>query len=146
MSVNIDYMGKPKETLVELLTRYHGIYLIMDDVLATKKAFKIVFQDILDILKYGFEIRKIRHKVVKFKFHEEDEEIHSLRLMHFLSNMILWEWFIEEEDTSFMTSEFIHNFVNTTIEEMADYADEYILPYAKHLDFHQKSAVMDEIW
>lgn len=146
MAVNIDFMGAPKESLVTLLERYHNMFLILDDVLASKRSFRIIFQDILDIMKYGFDIRQIRHKKISFKIHEDDKEIHTLKPMHFLSNLILLEWCVEEEDSSFLTPEFIHNFTNTTIEEMADYTDKYILPYAKHLDFHQQSAVIDEIW
>ena len=48
--MKINYDDKPKESLETLLEKYSGIFLILDDVLDSKKSYQFIYQDILDIL------------------------------------------------------------------------------------------------
>ena len=88
--MRIDYKNKPEETLENLLLKFKDIYLIMDDVLSSSKGWKFVYQNMLDIMKLGYEIKEVRNFPIHFKFHSSDKEILELPLNNFMSNLILW--------------------------------------------------------
>ena len=49
----IDFNGYPKHSIEELDRMYPpDLLLIIEDVLATKKNFVAIFQDLIDIMKY----------------------------------------------------------------------------------------------
>ena len=87
--MRIDYLNKPNSSLEELLEKYNlNMYLIMDDVLSSHKTFEFIYQQLIDMMKLGFEITEVRKRPIHFKFHKDDETIHSLQANHFISNMI----------------------------------------------------------
>lgn len=58
---DIDYDHHPLKELGELLDMYGpNTVLVLDDVLANVRNWSIIYQDILDIMKYGFERDEIR--------------------------------------------------------------------------------------
>lgn len=145
MALVIDYKHHPKETFYNLVKNYKDHFLIMDDVLASPEAYTLVYQDILDMMKYGFEYRQVREFPIKFKFHKKDKKIHKLEARHFLSNMILWYAFVDMECSEILDESFIMDFHLKSIRDMANYIDTKILPYHDG-DFHSKNKVVDEIW
>ena len=145
MALVIDYKHHPKETFYNLVKNYKDHFLIMDDVLASPEAYTLVYQDILDMMKYGFEYRQVREFPIKFKFHKKDKKVHKLEARHFLSNMILWYAFVDMECSEILDESFIMDFHLKSIRDMANYIDTKILPYHDG-DFHSKNKVVDEIW
>lgn len=148
MALKIDYEGHPKRPLMELLTDYKDHYLILDDVLATEDSYTIVYQDILDIMKYGFEYKNIREFPIKFIIHHGDKHdakhLHVLQARHFLSNMILWYAFVDMENTEPLDESYIVDWTGKSIQFVADFIDSKILPFHDG-DFHSKNKVVDEI-
>lgn len=142
----IDYENHPEKSFGELLEMYGpNTVLILDDVLANVRNWSIVYQDILDIMKYGFERDEIRKRKIRFKFHEDDEMIFSLQLNHFHSNMILWKAFVEIDAIDILDESFIFDFRLKKIDDMAEYINQKIIDECE-IDFHTMNKVVDEIW
>lgn len=144
--MNIDYYNKPEEPLEVLLDKYNPrMYLIMEDVLSDRKGYKMVFQHLIDIMKWGFEVEEIRHKPMHFKFKRDDKKMHELPLNRFISNLILWYAFMDMDRVDALTEEFIFDFSNYTIKDIVDYLDYKVFPLYEG-DFHSKNKICDEIF
>lgn len=143
--MNVDYYGAPHQTLDELFTKYNSqMFLIIDDVLASHRNFKFIYQDLLDILKLGFEKKEIRSYPIRFKFHKDDEKYYNLEVRHLLSNLIFWQSFIDMEKVSVLDESFIINFQYFDQKRMIEYINDKILPYHEG-DFASKNKCVDEI-
>ena len=141
----IDYVSHPKESLMTLLEKYSpDIYLILDDVLSSKRAFKIIYQDMLDILKWGFEYKEIRTRPIKFKIHADDEKMYELELRHFLANLMLWYSFIEMDNVEVLSEEHIFDFRMKSMGDIIDFIDNHILIYHDG-DFYTRNKIVDSI-
>lgn len=140
----IDYQGHPKSKMDDLLKKYSKVYLVLEDVLANKNVYRILYQDILDIMKYGYEFEKIRHKILKFKIHTDDKKIHELPMNLFLANMVLWRSFVDMDSIDAMKEEHIFEFRMCTRDKIKDYIDYKILPIC-NLDFHGMNKMVDDI-
>lgn len=144
--MKIDYYNRPSESLETLLEKYNpGMYLIIEDVLADPKGYELVFQQLIDIMKWGFEIEEIRHKPIHFKFHAKDKKMHEMRLNNFISNMILWYAFMEMDRIDVVSEKYIFDFSNYTIKDIVNYLDNEIFPLFEG-DFHSKNKICDEIF
>ena len=146
--INIDYHGHPKHTFEELLKKYTGVYLCMDDVLQDKEHYVETYQDILDIMKYGFEVKEIREKEISFIFHRGEDpkkKKHTMQLRHFLSNLIFWYPFMECDLAEMLDESFIHNFYHSSMDKDIDFIDDKILPAMEDIDYHTQSRIIDEI-
>lgn len=143
---DIDYDHHPLKELGELLDMYGpNTVLVLDDVLANVRNWSIIYQDILDIMKYGFERDEIRKRKIRFKFHEEDEKVYSLQLNHFHSNMILWKAFVIIDAIDILDESFVFDFRLKKINDIAEYINEKIIDECE-VDFHTMNKVVDEIW
>ena len=148
IGINIDYHGHPKKSFEELLQKYTGVYLCLDDILQDKEHYVETYQDILDIMKYGFENKEIRERPVHFIIHEGDDlkkQGHTLQLRHFLSNMIFWYPFMECDLVELLDETFIHNFYHSSMDKDIDFIDDKILPAMENIDHHTQSRIIDEI-
>lgn len=145
MAVEINYTDPPKKNLEELLSIYKlDRYLILDEVLESNRSFKVIFQDLIDILKNGYEIKEVRTRPIKFKFHSKDRKIHTLELRHFLSNLILWRAFIDIDKVDLLSPLYIYDFSKFNINTLIKYINEMILPVHDG-DFASKNECVDEI-
>ena len=70
--ISIDYKGHPKKPFKQLLHEYSSRYLVLDDVLADEDSYAYVYQDVLDILKYGLEFKNVREMPISFIIHHGD--------------------------------------------------------------------------
>lgn len=144
--MKIDYKNKPSESLETLLEKYNtSMYLIMDDVLASPKSYTLVYQQLIDIMKWGFEIEEIRKRKIHYKFHEKDNVIREMQLNHFISNMIIWYAFMDMDRVDALDETFIYDFSHFKMKDIVDMLDERILPLSEG-DFHSKNKIVDEIF
>ena len=144
--MKIDYKNKPNESLETLLEKYNpSMYLIMDDVLSSPKAYALVYQQLIDIMKWGFEIEEIRKRKIHYKFHEEDKIIREMQLNHFISNMIIWYAFMDMDRVDALDETFIYDFSHFKMKDIVDMLDDRILPLSEG-DFHSKNKIVDEIF
>ena len=118
--MNINYYDKPKESLETLLEKYNPkMYLVIEDVLSDPKGFELVFQQLIDIMKWGFEIKQIRHKLIHYKFKMSDKEMLCMPANNFISNLILWYPFMEMDKVGMLDETYIfdfsqHNIISAT--------------------------------
>lgn len=146
MATEIDYLGKPSKSLEELQSKYNqGMFLILEDVLSTHKAFNMVYQDILDILKWAYTDPLVRNEPVRFKYHENDTKIHSLLRKNFLSYLILMRAFMEMDAVEALNEDYYFDFRGKNLSHVIEYINDMILPH--HMgDFHARCATVDDIW
>lgn len=146
--MNIDFINKPKENLETLLEKYNPnkMYLVIEDVLSDPRGYALVLQQLIDIMKWGFEITEIRKRPIKFIFHPGEEEILSLQLNNFISNLIIWYGFMDIERPDLLDKNHIIDFSQpNTIEIIIKYIENEIFPYFEG-DFHSKNKLCDEIF
>lgn len=145
MAIEIDYNNPPKRSLEELLLIFNEkTFLIMDDALSSNRVFKVTFQNLLDILKHGFEKEEIRKRPMKFKFHKDDRKIYEMEIRHLLSNLILWKPFIDIDKVELLNESYIYDFTQFNINTLIDYINTKILPVHDG-DFASKNEAVDEI-
>lgn len=146
--MNIDFYNKPTRTLEDLLSRYNPnkMYLIMDDVLDDSMGYEMVLQDLVDIMKWGFEIEEIRHRPIKFKFHKKDKKMHEIRLNNFISDLIVWYAFMEADIKDNLSEKHIFDWTTpNTINMIVNFLEEDIFSEAE-LDFYHSNKLCDEIF
>lgn len=146
--MKINYYDKPEDSLEVLLEKYNPnkMYLIMDDVLSDPRGYELVLQQLIDIMKLGFEVEEIRHRPVKFKFHRNDKKMLQLPANNFISNLVIWYGFMEMERTDVLNEDYILDFSKpNTIKVITDYMEDMIFPLFEG-DFHSKNKLCDEIF
>lgn len=145
--MTIDYYNKPKDSLETLLEKYNlNMYLIIEDVLSDPKGYKLVLQQMIDIMKLGFEVAEIRHRPVHFKFHAKDKEILELPMNKFISNLVVWYAFMEMERVDAIDKSFIIDYTTpNTIKMIVDYLDNRVFPLYEG-DFYSNNKICDEIF
>ena len=147
--LHIDYVNHPRKSLKELIHTYSKNYLILDDVLSSEESFELIYQDIFDFLKYGFELKNIREFPIRFIIHHGDpddmEHLKTLQVRHFLSNMLMWYAFMKMDRVEIIDDSFIVDWKGKPISFIADYIDEKIIPNDVDGDFHSQNAICDEI-
>lgn len=144
----IDYDSKPEKDFKVLLNQYGPKkILIIDDVLLNRQTYHDTYQDILDICKYAYEVKEIRERPIRFKFHKEDKKIHTLQLRHFLSNLILWYAFMEADASDVMDETYIHDMTKSNNNKIMGYLNEFVLPILSEMrvDVYSQNAIIDEI-
>ena len=98
MPQEIDYYSPPLISWEKLKATYLNpkLVLVIHEIMKSEDTFTVIFQDLLDIMKYKFEIEEYRKKKIKIRFtSDENEKPRSIEIRHLLSNMILWRPFIE---------------------------------------------------
>lgn len=147
--LNIDYHGHPKKSLPYLLWSYSKHVLILDDMLTDDDSFSYIYQDMLDILKWGLEMKYIREFPIHFALHHGDpidiEGSRVLEVRHFLSNMVFWYAFMKMERVDIMTSAHIIDWRDKDIKFIAEYINAEIIPLYDGNEFHEINAILDEI-
>lgn len=146
--MKIDYYNKPEESLESLLDKYNPneMFLIIEDVLSDSRGYQLVLQNMIDIMKWGFEITEIRHRPVHFVFHNDKEEMQTLQMNNFISNLIVWYGFMDIERIDVLNKDYIIDFSKpNTTKLVVDYIEEKMFSIFEG-DFHSKNKLCDEIF
>lgn len=142
----IDFKNSPKSTFEELLKKYPpDLLLIIEDILSDKQSFLFVFQDLIDIMKYGFEKEEIRKRPIFFKFKKTDKITRNMQLNHFISNLIFWQPLIDVDQVALLNEEWIFDFTKISSKTLMDYLNDKILPVYK-TDFASQNAMVDQLY
>lgn len=146
--MKIDYYNRPEESLESLLEKYNPdkMFLIVEDVLSDPRGYELVLQNMIDIMKWGFEITEIRHRPVNFVFHDKKEKMQTMQMNNFISNLVVWYGFMDIERTDVLDSSYILDFSQpNTTKLIVSYIEEKIFPLFEG-DFHSKNKLCDEIF
>ncbi len=144
--LEIDYVGHPSASLDDLLAKYKTSFVIMEDIMQTDKQYEAVYQDFLDIMKWGFEDENIRHMPIGFKMHSSDKGLITMQIRHLLSNMILWYAFVKTDSSEILDESFIFPFdKNFNMGMIEKYINEKILTNIADVDRYTKNEIVDEI-
>lgn len=141
---HIDYNGHPALSFEELMAMYGGgTVLCLDEILASIKTWRVVYQQLLDIMKYGFEDDDIRRTLIYFTIHKGDKNVYRLQITHFISNMILWYAFVVNDAVDIMDETYIFDFIGKNQNDINEYINEKIIAT---MGWGQtQSAIIDEI-
>jgi hypothetical protein len=144
--VEIDFKKHPKKSAGELDKLYPpDLLLILEDIFATKHTFIVIFQDLIDIMKYGFEHEVIRKRPINFKFKKKDKNIVKMQLNHFISNLIFWRPLIDVDKVELLDESWIFDFSKFNANTLMDYINEKLLP-EYDTDFASKNVMVDELY
>ena len=142
----INYSGPPAlpfEELMELYGPHKMLYL--EEILQNKTTWSVVYQNLWDLCKWGFEYEEVRTRIIHFKIRKSDKtKPYSLQMRHFLSNMILWYAFAATDSVDIMDESYIYNFIDKPIEAINDFIDEKYVRQIE-VDSDTMSAIIDEI-
>lgn len=142
----IDFKGIPLKSEKELFAQYPpDLMLVMDQVLASRKTFQMIFQDFIDMMKYGYERDEVRHRIIFFKFHKEDNEIKSMQLNHVIANLIFWQTLIDIDSVDALDESWIFDFTKFNSKTLMEYINTKILPIYD-TDYATKNAMVDELY
>ena len=82
-------------TIVEnIINEMKGKTYIISNILNDEKLYTKVTDQLYDNFKQGFEIKELRECPVRFKFHKNDSETHTLQMRHLYSNLCMWYPFL----------------------------------------------------
>lgn len=143
----LDFTGKPEQTLEDLYKKYpDDILLIIEDILKDKRGFLMVFQDLIDFMKYGFEKDEIRKRPMHYKFHQDKKEkIKVMQLNHLISNLIFWRPLLDVDRWDVLDESWIFDFSKFNANTLMDYINDKLLP-VYDMDFASRNAMVDEIY
>lgn len=144
--MKINYTDPPEKTQEELYETYHpNMYLIIEDVLKTPDNFRYIFQDMIDIMKYGYTNPLVRNQIQRFKFHRSDKEYYGLPRKRFIPNLIIWKHFVDEQDTDSIDASYIFNFDHYKVNDLIEYINVKILDRYEG-GFHSRNLIVAEIF
>lgn len=144
--MKIDFTNHPKKSIDELDNLYPSdLLLVIEDVLSSKKTFQMIFQDLIDIMKYGFENESVRKRIMYYKFKKSDKEQREMQLNHLISNLIFWHPLIEVDKVSLLDESWIFDFKKFNTKSLMGYIDEKLLP-VYDTDFASQNVMVDEVY
>ena len=142
----IDFNSHPKRSFEELNKLYPpDLLLIIEDVLASKKNFNFIFQDLIDIMKYGFEKEEIRKRPIYYKFKKSEKKHRTMQLNHFISNLIFWNPLIEVDKVGLLDESWIFDFSTFNANTLMSYINDKLLPIYD-TDFATQNVMVDELY
>ena len=142
----IDFVSHPKKSIEELDSQYPpDLLLIIEQVLGSTRSFQLIFQDLIDIMKYGFEKEEVRHRVIFYKFKKRDKITYSLPLNKFIANLIFWQPLIAVDSVNLLDESWIFDFSKFSQETLINYMNTKLLP-VYDTDFASQNAMVDEVY
>lgn len=144
--MDIDFAGRPKKRPEEYDKLYpqNGVF-VMEEIMSDKKAFTAFFQDLIDIMKYGFEKEEVRKRIIYFKWRSSDKGHKKMQLNNFISNLIFWHPLIDVDKVDLLNDDWIFDFRNFNSDTLLDYVNTKLLP-VYNVDFHTKNIMVDDIY
>ena len=143
----IDFNSHPSKSKEELDKLYPpDLLLVIEDILSSKKTFYLVFQDLIDIMKYGFENEKIRKRPVYYKFKKRDKKQRVMQLNHLISNLIFWSPLIEVDKVDLLDESWIFDFSKFNTSTLLGYINDKLLPAYSDADFASQNVMVDDIY
>ena len=146
MPKTIDYYSPPLTPEKELIKHYFhpAAPLCMHEVMSNIDSYNLVFQDILDIMKYGFEKEEYRNQTIQIKFAKKEKKTITIQLRHLLSNMIFWKALLDTDKVELLDASFIIDFSKFDSGFMRKYINEKLLPIYDG-DFASENAMVNDI-
>ena len=127
-------MRKELEEIVESLSNK---LFIIEEVADNREDYNKFIDSIYDYLKAGFEEEPLRTCPVYFKFHKDDE-IHTMQLRHFVTNLMFWEPFVRMDIVNRMDSSYIIDATQINSDYIKAYIDNKIIIPNRYLISNKK--------
>lgn len=144
--MKIDFTSHPIKTKEELDKLYPpDLLLVIEEILESKKTFRLVFQDLIDIMKYGFEYEEIRKRPIYYKFKKTDKCQYRMQLNHLISHLIFWSTLIEVDKVQLLDESWLIDFSRFNTKELMQYINDKLLPVFD-TDFATQNVLVDEIY
>ncbi|MCM1214072.1 MAG: hypothetical protein NC548_06080 [Lachnospiraceae bacterium] len=147
MPNEIDYYSPPLVPWEKLEATYLNpeLVLVVHEIMKTEENFTVIFQDLLDIMKYKFEIEEYRKKKILIRFTmDEAEKPKAIEIRHLISNMILWRPFIEMDKVELLGPDHIFDFTEFNVSALMKYMNEKILKDCES-DFATQNSMINDI-
>lgn len=142
----INFTDHPKKTVEELDRLYPpDLLFVIEEIFVSKKTFHLIFQDLIDIMKYGFEDARIRKRIVYYKFKKSDPIQREMQLNHFISNLIFWNPLIEVDKVALLDESWIFDLSKFNTKSLMAYINDKLLP-VYDIDFASQNVMVDELY
>ena len=143
---DVNFTGRPKKTEKELEELYPtDLLLIIEDALSNKKMLLLLLQDLIDIMKYGFEKEEVRKRIMYYKFKKSDKEQREMQLNHLISNLIFWMPLIDVDAVEVLDESWIFDFSKFNSNTLLEYVNTKLLPIYD-TDFKSQNIMVDELY
>lgn len=130
----------------EIIDFFHDNLYIINKRMEDSKDYKNFIEEIFNYLKAGFEYKPLRECLVHFKFQENDSEILSLQLRHFLTNLIFWEPLIELDSVDHLDKSFIVDTRQISSKYIKTYIDKKIvIPYRNKISNKKLNKIIHDL-
>lgn len=135
-------MTEEQKAIIDSITNQ---VFIIHDQMSSKKTYKNFIKEIFNYLRAGFEVKELRECPVYFKFNN-DSEIKSLQLRHFLTNLIFWEPLIALDSIDYLDDSFLVDPTKISSRYIKSYIDEKIIvPYRKKISNRKLNKVIHDL-
>lgn len=136
-------MDKEQQEVVDGLMKH---ILVIDHHMVTPVDYRNLVTNYYDAIKSGFEHEECRRCPIRFKFHEEDREIHTLELRHFITNLFLWEPFARLETYDDINADCIVDCTTISTDSIKDFLDDKIIkPYRKDVGNYKLNKITHDV-
>lgn len=130
---------------VEIIIEKWGNALInVEEKMEDKKIYRKFLENVYDDLKAGFEFKELRTCPVYYKFHEDDE-IKTMQLRHFLTNLMFWEPMITLDVTK-LNDDFIVDCTKISSGYIKSYIDnKIVIPYRDRVENRRMNIIIHDV-
>lgn len=128
----------------EIINTWANTIIIIESKMEDKKTYRKFLEKVYDDLKAGFEYKELRTCPVYFKFFEEDE-IKTMQLRHFLTNLMFWEPMITLEVTK-LNNDFIVDCTKISSGYIKSYIDnKIVIPYKNRIENKRMNIIIHDV-
>lgn len=130
-----------REELNEIINLLSNKLFIIEEVSENREEYNKFIDEIYDYLKAGFEEEPLRTCPVYFKFHKDDE-IRTMQLRHFVTNLMFWEPFVRMDIVNRMDSSYIVDTTQMNSKYIKAYIDNKIIAPNRYLVSNKKMNII----
>ena len=132
------------EELKQIIDKWGNRIINIEEKMESKKTYKKFYKEVYGDITSGFEVRELRTCPVHFRFHEDDE-IKTVQLRHFLTNLIFWEPMISLNITR-LTDDYVVDCTKISSNYIKKYIDEKIvIPYKHRIENTKMNIIIHDL-
>lgn len=130
--------------VTEIINQWSKNVINIEEKMEDKKTYRRFLESVYDDLKAGFEYKELRTCPVYFRFHEDDD-LKTMQLRHFLTNLMFWEPMITLDITK-LNDDFIVDCTRISSGYIKSYIDDNIvIPYKNRIDNKRMNIIIHDV-
>lgn len=136
---------RQKEVSKNIVNNLSNRVIIINNELESKKKINTLIDEMYGYCIQAFEVEEVRTAPVYFKFNSEDEDIHSLQLRRFVTNLIYWKPFYKLKTDGIDATYIVDTSINPT-KALKNFLDDKIIkPFDKVFTTKELNVICHDI-